>query len=100
MRNSRRRSWWKKLNTCFKAFDGIVTERGIEKIKTIGDAYMCRWLACSGVINASRVDVHAAALEMQAFIDARKKERDALASPLSRCAWASTPAPLSPASWA
>ncbi|MBP9161475.1 MAG: hypothetical protein KBF49_11560, partial [Flavobacteriales bacterium] len=30
-----------ELNTCFKAFDHIITARGIEKIKTIGDAYMC-----------------------------------------------------------
>ena len=30
-----------ELNTCFKAFDDIITARGIEKIKTIGDAYMC-----------------------------------------------------------
>ncbi|MEQ1747751.1 MAG: adenylate/guanylate cyclase domain-containing protein, partial [Saprospiraceae bacterium] len=28
-------------NECFKAFDHIITARGIEKIKTIGDAYMC-----------------------------------------------------------
>lgn len=28
------------LNDVFTAFDGMVTERGLEKIKTIGDAYM------------------------------------------------------------
>ncbi|MBK7754179.1 MAG: hypothetical protein IPI41_16690 [Flavobacteriales bacterium] len=27
-----------ELNTCFKSFDHIITARGIEKIKTIGDA--------------------------------------------------------------
>ncbi|MBK8613926.1 MAG: tetratricopeptide repeat protein [Flavobacteriales bacterium] len=30
-----------ELNACFQAFDHIITARGIEKIKTIGDAYMC-----------------------------------------------------------
>ncbi len=29
-----------ELNTCFKAFDEIISARGIEKIKTIGDAYL------------------------------------------------------------
>ena len=29
------------LNTYFAAFDEIVAEHGLEKIKTIGDAYMC-----------------------------------------------------------
>ncbi len=30
-----------ELNACFEAFDDIITRHGIEKIKTIGDAYMC-----------------------------------------------------------
>jgi len=30
-----------ELDTCFKAFDEITMKHGIEKIKTIGDAYMC-----------------------------------------------------------
>jgi class 3 adenylate cyclase/tetratricopeptide (TPR) repeat protein len=30
-----------ELNTCFVAFDEIIATRGLEKIKTIGDAYMC-----------------------------------------------------------
>jgi len=29
-----------ELNTCFKSFDGITGKYGIEKIKTIGDAYL------------------------------------------------------------
>jgi len=29
------------LDRCFRAFDAIAAEHGIEKIKTIGDAYMC-----------------------------------------------------------
>lgn len=30
-----------ELDRCFKKFDEIVTAHGLEKIKTIGDAYMC-----------------------------------------------------------
>ena len=69
-----------ELNTCFKAFDGIITARGIEKIKTIGDAYMC----AGGLpvpSSSTPAGVLLAALEMQAFMVARKKERDALNKP-------------------
>lgn len=31
----------KELNTCFMAFDDIIERHGLEKIKTIGDSYMC-----------------------------------------------------------
>ncbi len=30
-----------ELHECFKAFDEIISKHGIEKIKTIGDAYLC-----------------------------------------------------------
>ena len=65
-----------ELDTCFKAFDAIITARGIEKIKTIGDAYMAagglQRHAQSGV-----ADVVHAALDMQAFMTERKAERSA-----------------------
>ncbi|MBK9599056.1 MAG: adenylate/guanylate cyclase domain-containing protein [Flavobacteriales bacterium] len=65
-----------ELNTCFKAFDNIITARGIEKIKTIGDAFMCvGGLPDPGT--SSPADVVHAALEMQVFMMARKSERDA-----------------------
>lgn len=38
---AKHRIWWRRFNTCFKAFDAIVGKHNIEKIKTIGDAYMC-----------------------------------------------------------
>ena len=69
-----------ELNTCFKAFDGIITARGIEKIKTIGDAYMCAG-GLPDPKSSSPVDVVHAALEMQAFMIARKAERDAQGLP-------------------
>jgi class 3 adenylate cyclase/CRP-like cAMP-binding protein len=31
----------KSLDLAFRVFDGIMTERGLEKLKTVGDAYMC-----------------------------------------------------------
>jgi len=65
-----------ELNTCFKAFDHIITARGIEKIKTIGDAYMCAG-GLPDPKTSSPADVVHAALEMQAFMIARKAERDA-----------------------
>lgn len=60
-----------ELNHCFKAFDGIITKYGIEKIKTIGDAY----LAVAGLPNANPAHaskVIKAAMEIQQFIGQRK----------------------------
>jgi adenylate cyclase len=56
-----------EIHHCFKAFDGIMEKYHIEKIKTIGDAYM----AAGGlpVVNkANPVDVVKACLEIQAFM--------------------------------
>jgi len=69
-----------ELNTCFKAFDHIITARGIEKIKTIGDAYMCAG-GLPDPKTSSPADVVHAALEMQAFMTSRKTERDAQGLP-------------------
>ena len=69
-----------ELHTCFKAFDAIITARGIEKIKTIGDAYM----AAGGLQRLSPSGVAAvvhAALEMQEFMVSRKTERTAQGKP-------------------
>ena len=62
-----------ELHTCFKAFDEIVTRHKIEKIKTVGDAY----LAVSGLPAANpkhAESVIAAALEINAFIRQRKAQ--------------------------
>ena len=69
-----------ELNTCFKAFDGIMEKYRIEKIKTIGDAYM----AAGGLPDpqyGSPADVVRAALEMQEFMRAHKVEREAQGKP-------------------
>jgi len=64
-----------ELNICFMAFDHIITARGIEKIKTIGDAYMCVG-GLPDPKSSTPIDVVCAALEMQAFLTTRKTERD------------------------
>lgn len=57
----------KSVDFYFKAFDEITTKYGLEKIKTIGDAYMC----ASGIpaSNASRArDIILAARDMVSFV--------------------------------
>ena len=56
------------IHECFSAFDRIMGKYGIEKIKTIGDAYM----AASGLPSPNKThaaDAVKAALEMAAFIE-------------------------------
>jgi class 3 adenylate cyclase/Tfp pilus assembly protein PilF len=63
-----------EINTCFTKFDEICETRGIEKIKTIGDAYM----AAGGIPKPNPdapADVVRAALDMQSFIKTRVKNR-------------------------
>ncbi len=55
------------LNECFIAFDGIIEKYGLEKIKTIGDSYMC-----AGNLPSSVPDhpykIIKAAIEMKEFL--------------------------------
>lgn len=63
-----------ELNDYFVAFDEIVDRNNLEKIKTIGDAYMC----AGGIptINGTHpLDAVKAGLEMQAFMAARNADR-------------------------
>ena len=56
-----------ELNICFREFDHIITKNNIEKIKTIGDAYMCAGgLPVSNTTHAT--DVVKAALEISRFM--------------------------------
>ena len=60
-----------ELNERFTAFDRMLPERRIEKIKTIGDAYMA--VAGLPVPNADHAtDIVTMALEIQAFMKARQ----------------------------
>lgn len=62
-----------ELDHCFSNFDHIIGKYRIEKIKTIGDAYMC----ASGLSdkNDSAADLIRAALEIQDFLLGLKAER-------------------------
>lgn len=62
-----------ELHACFKAFDDIIDKHGIEKIKTIGDAY----LAVCGLPHADEQHpqkVVQAALEIVAFMQNRHQQ--------------------------
>lgn len=61
-----------ELHTCFKAFDEIIDKYNIEKIKTIGDAYLA--VAGLPIPNTNHaVDIIKAATEINSFIKERKK---------------------------
>ena len=63
-----------EIGECFKAFDEIISKYRIEKIKTIGDAYM----AAGGLpvaFEGAHKNTVLAALEMQEYMLERKKQR-------------------------
>lgn len=64
----------KEINICFSAFDNIMQQYGVEKIKTIGDSYM----AAGGLPVPNKthaVDVVKAALEIQKFMHEYKEKK-------------------------
>lgn len=66
-----------ELNHCFRQFDTIVEKHGLEKIKTIGDAYMCvGGLPEEDPFNPQQAA--RAAMEMMAFIQERYEEKKKL----------------------
>jgi len=68
------------VNSYFSAFDAIVSKYKIEKIKTIGDSYMC----AGGLPEANEtnpIDVVHAALEIQQYMQRQMQERAALQQP-------------------
>ncbi len=69
-----------EINTCFKAFDGIIGKHGVEKIKTIGDAYMAAGGLPVPTEHSARNTV-LAGLEMQAFMKSYTAERIAAGKP-------------------
>ena len=65
-----------ELNHCFLEFDLIIDKHKLEKIKTIGDSYMC----AGGVPvanNSNPADAVRAGLEIQAYMERLKAERQA-----------------------
>jgi len=70
-----------ELNDSFMAFDDIVENNQLEKIKTIGDAYMC----AGGIptpYESHLFNMINAGLEMQAFIKEKNEKRMAEGMPL------------------
>lgn len=64
-----------ELDDCFANFDDIVAKYNLEKIKTIGDAYMC----AGGIPKSNRnnpFDIVLAGLEIQRFMQKRRKEKE------------------------
>ena len=65
----------KELDYCFRAFDDIVEKYGVEKIKTIGDSYMC----ASGVPSPNKdhaLLVVKVGLEMRDFVEKWKAQNE------------------------
>lgn len=70
-----------EINECFSAFDLIMEKYGVEKIKTIGDAYM----AVGGLPTANNThafDVICAAMEVLEFMDNHKSKSIQLNKPI------------------
>lgn len=63
-----------ELDYCFQAFDDIISKYKIEKIKTIGDAYLCAaGLPSPSPTHAS--DIVQAAIEIQNFMENFRKKQ-------------------------
>ncbi len=73
-----------ELDECFRAFDQIIGRYGLEKIKTIGDSYMC----AGGLPQPN--DSHPenmirAAMEIQQFMHNYQQQRNSVQRPSFRC---------------
>lgn len=64
-----------EIDHCFRAFDEITELYGLEKIKTVGDAYLLAGGLSSNDDEADAVRVVQAALEIQSFLNAIMLER-------------------------
>ncbi len=62
------------LDKYFGSFDLIIERHGLEKIKTIGDAYLCAG-GLTGSLKGTPIDIIKAALEMQQYVEAEKLEK-------------------------
>ena len=71
-----------EIHFCFRAFDEIMEVYDLEKIKTVGDAYLCAGgIGGEGSPSATAVRVVKAALEIQAFLQGVALERKDLDIP-------------------
>ncbi len=65
-----------EIDYCFSGFDKIIQKYGIEKIKTVGDAYICAG-GLPALTYTHAMDTVNAAIEIRDFILARKTEKEA-----------------------
>lgn len=71
----------RELDTCFSEFDSVIKKHKLEKIKTIGDSYMC----AGGVPHENRtnpVDCVLAGLKMVNYMTRLKRERASQGLPI------------------
>ena len=69
-----------ELDRCFDYFDNLMTKYNLEKLKTIGDSYMC----AGGIPtpnNSNAIDCILCAIEIQTFMRQKKKEKQESGSP-------------------
>ncbi len=65
-----------EVHSRFRDFDNIISKYNIEKIKTIGDAYMCA--GGLPVTNSTHaIDVVNAAIEIQQYVETNKRDKEA-----------------------
>jgi hypothetical protein len=83
------------LNRIFSAFDELAEQYGLEKIKTIGDAYMV-----AGGLNEDLSDYSAAVADMAIAMRDLLRAISRSTPRTSKCASASAPGRSSPACWA
>ena len=70
-----------QLNSFFNAFDDIIEKHHVEKIKTIGDAYMC----AGGIPVANsthHIDVVEVGLAMQEYMNLKNEQRKLKGEPV------------------
>jgi class 3 adenylate cyclase len=64
-----------EIDYCFSAYDNIIQKYGVEKIKTVGDSYMCA--AGLPVLTFTHAaDMVNAAIEIRDFMLQRKKQKE------------------------
>lgn len=65
-----------EINYCYSAFDNIISKYGIEKIKTIGDSYMCAG-GLPVAAETAAANTVSAALDIRDFMQREKEMRSA-----------------------
>ncbi|MCO6490943.1 MAG: hypothetical protein J5I98_21175 [Phaeodactylibacter sp.] len=70
-----------EIDYCFRAFDEIMEKYGLEKIKTVGDAYLCVGGMHDDDDGHEATRVTLAAMEIQEFMSGLKIQREAEGKP-------------------